>query len=98
MTETRQNYPTYHAQVTPDKVAVINATTGDQMTYKQLDDRSNQIVHLLRAHGIERGDVISVFADNKIDIFSFGMGRLPLRLLYHHDQQILDCRRGRLHR
>lgn len=35
-------YPGTYSRTQPDKVAVIYATTGERVTYAQLDERSNQ--------------------------------------------------------
>jgi long-chain acyl-CoA synthetase len=32
------------------------AGTGKSMTYAELEARSNQVAHLLRRHGLKRGD------------------------------------------
>ena len=50
-----------HAKATPDKPAMIIAETGETLTYKQLDDRSNQLAQLLYARGLRHGDHIAVF-------------------------------------
>ena len=34
---------------------------------RELEARSNQVAHLLRKHGLKRGDTISVFMHNAID-------------------------------
>ncbi len=57
-------HPSIHAQNTPDKIAYKMANSGIAVTYKQLDERSNQIAHLLRARGVERGDGIAIFMEN----------------------------------
>ena len=45
------------AQTTPDKPAIIMAGSGETVTYRQLDERSNQVAHLFRALGLDEGDV-----------------------------------------
>ncbi|MCW1381492.1 acyl-CoA synthetase [Novosphingobium sp. KCTC 2891] len=57
-------HPTLHAQATPDKPAYIMAGTGETVTYRELDERSNQGAHLFRAIGLEAGDGIAFFIDN----------------------------------
>ncbi len=57
-------FPGDHAVTTPDKAAIIMAATGETVTYKQLDDRSNQLVHLLRSRGLTVGDHIAILAEN----------------------------------
>ena len=53
-----------HAQNTPDRPAFIMASTDEVVTYKQLNDYSNQIAQLARARGLEIGDGIAIFMDN----------------------------------
>ena len=62
-------YPGHWSKVFPDKPAVINSVTGDRLTYKQLDDRSNQLAQLIYAQGLRRGDHISIFMENDIRYF-----------------------------
>ena len=57
-------YPGTHAVTTPDKAAVIMAETGETVTYKELDDRSNQLAQWLYAKGLRPGDHIAIFAEN----------------------------------
>jgi long-chain acyl-CoA synthetase len=59
-------YPGEHAQHWPDKPAVIMSGSGDVLTYRQLDERSNQLAHLLRAAGLRRGDHVALFMENQI--------------------------------
>jgi len=59
-------YPGVHGRERPDHPAVIMAGSGDVLTYAELDARSNQVAHLLRDHGLQRGDRIAVFMENQI--------------------------------
>ncbi|MEI9932685.1 MAG: hypothetical protein WDM89_19665 [Rhizomicrobium sp.] len=36
-------HPATFAQTTPDKVALIMAETGEKLTFRELDERSNQV-------------------------------------------------------
>lgn len=47
-------YPGHWSKVFPDKPAVINTVTDDALTYKQLDDRSNQLAQLMYSLGLRR--------------------------------------------
>ncbi len=42
--------------------------TGETVTYKELDDRSNQIAHLFRSMELKRGDVIALMMENRPQI------------------------------
>ncbi len=57
-------YPGLHAVVRPDQPAVVMARSGETVTYRELDERSNRLAHLLRAIGLGRGDHFAVFMEN----------------------------------
>jgi acyl-CoA synthetase (AMP-forming)/AMP-acid ligase II len=57
-------YPGTFAITKPNHPAVIFTSTGEVITYKQLNERSNRIAHLLRTCGVMRGDVIAIFMEN----------------------------------
>lgn len=52
------------AQSQPDAAAVIMAGTGEVITYKELDERSNRVAHFFRDHGLKVGDHIAFFLEN----------------------------------
>ncbi len=45
------------------------AGTGETLTYKQLDDRSNQLAQLMWAAGLRAGDHVSIFMENDLRYF-----------------------------
>jgi len=57
-------WPGPHAAAHPDKPATIMAGSGAVVTYRELDDRSNQLARLLHDRGIGFGDHIAIFLDN----------------------------------
>lgn len=57
-------HPYIHAQNNPQHPAFIMAATDEVVTYKQLNDYSNQIAQLARARGLQVGDGIAIFMDN----------------------------------
>jgi fatty-acyl-CoA synthase len=57
-------YPGKWATEFPDKPAVINSATSAATTYRQLNDRSNQLAQLMRSAGLRRGDHVAVFMEN----------------------------------
>ena len=57
-------YPGSYAQKHPHRPAVIMAATGAIQTYAQLEARSNQLAHALRAFGLERLDHYAIFMEN----------------------------------
>ena len=58
-----------HAKRSPDKPAVINITTDAVLTYRELDDASNQFAQFLYAKGLRRGDHIALFMENNAKFF-----------------------------
>ncbi len=57
-------HPFLHAEKTPDRPAIIMASTGKTLTYRQLEDLSNQGAQLFRKLGLKTGDGIAIFMDN----------------------------------
>ena len=57
-------YPGQHAVQRADQPAVIMAGSGEVMTYRELEARSNRLAHLLRAVGLKRLDHYSIFMEN----------------------------------
>lgn len=57
-------HPATHAKTHPDRAAYIMAGSGETVTYRQLDERSNQGAHLFRSLGLKPGDVIALLMDN----------------------------------
>lgn len=49
---------------TPDKPAMIMASTGEAITYRQFEEDSNRVAHLLRNAGLRQGDAISIMMEN----------------------------------
>src|SRR5712692_242307 len=47
------------ARLYPDKTAVW--ARGTSITYRELDERSNQLAHLLRKQGVQKGDRVGLF-------------------------------------
>ncbi len=58
-----------HAAATPDKPAMISADTGDVVTFRELNDRSNQLAQLLHARGLRRGDHLAVLMENNLRFY-----------------------------
>jgi len=57
-------HPYIHARRTPDKPAYIMAGSGETVTYRQLDERSNRIAQMFRARGLKPGDHIAILMEN----------------------------------
>ena len=57
-------HPGVHAAERPDKPAFIMASTGEEVTYDQLNRRSNQGAHFFRSIGLNHGDAIAICMEN----------------------------------
>ena len=57
-------HPSIHARVTPDKPAYVIAGSNEVITYRELDERSNQGAQLFRSLGLHRGDVVAICLEN----------------------------------
>jgi long-chain acyl-CoA synthetase len=62
-------HPCHHAARTPDKAAYVMARSGETVTYRQLEERSNQGAQLFRACGLRRGDHIALMLNNDARFF-----------------------------
>lgn len=61
-----------HARAHPERLAVINGTTGASMTYAELEERSNQLAHYLHELGLRPGDHIAMVLENNMRCFEIG--------------------------
>jgi long-chain acyl-CoA synthetase len=59
-------YPGAIAQRTPDLPAIIMGSSGEVVTYCELDERSNRLAHLFRARGLTPGDCMATFMENQV--------------------------------
>ncbi|GGC52709.1 AMP-binding protein [Chelatococcus reniformis] len=59
-------YPAPFARQHPDAPAIIMASSGETLTYGELEKRSNRLAHLLRSRGIKRLDHYSIFMENHL--------------------------------
>ena len=75
-------HPCHHAQTTPDKPALICADTGQVVTYRQLDDASNQVAQLFRSLGLQAGDHIALMLENHPRYFELCWGAQRAGLIY----------------
>ena len=57
-------HPGIHAKNTPNKPAYIMASTGEAVSYQQLDELSNQTAHLFRQFGLNVKDGVVVLLEN----------------------------------
>lgn len=75
-------HPATHAARWPDKTAIQMASTGEIVTYRDLDQRSNQSAWRLRELGLKRGDVVAGLFENAPEalIFAWAAQRTGLYL------------------
>ncbi len=69
MADKYYDWTAHHADVRPDKVAIIDLDTGAELTYQQLDSRSCQLAGWLQAHGARKGERVAVLMPNCSQFF-----------------------------
>jgi long-chain acyl-CoA synthetase len=62
-------YPGAFARNDPERIAAVMADSGEQLSYRELDDRSRRLSRLLYDAGLRRGDVVALLTDNALRAF-----------------------------
>jgi long-chain acyl-CoA synthetase len=62
-------YPGKYAAETPEKVAAVNAVTGEVLTYRRLNEDSIRLARHLRSVGLKRGDALAINLENRLEFF-----------------------------
>src|SRR5215831_7386466 len=75
-------HPKHHAKTHPDKPAYIMASSGETVTYGQLDRQSNRIAQLFRSLGLKARDHIAIFLENNPRFFEICWGAQRAGLIY----------------
>jgi long-chain acyl-CoA synthetase len=57
-------YPGRHAEARADQPAIVMGRSGETITYREFEARSNRLAHLLRAIGLRRLDHYAIFMEN----------------------------------
>jgi len=57
-------YAAAFAKETPDKPAIVMATSGDTISFAAYESRCNRLAHLYRDLGLRRGDHVAFFMEN----------------------------------
>jgi long-chain acyl-CoA synthetase len=57
-------YTGKHAKLRPLQPAFIMASTGEAVTYRELEARNNRLAHLFRRRGLKRLDHYAIFMEN----------------------------------
>jgi len=55
------------AHLGSDSTALVDAASGERITYRDLHARLNGVAAYLRAAGVRRGDIVSIRSDNSIE-------------------------------
>lgn len=63
-TTTERVYLGHWAEAVPDREALIIGDGEVVLTYAELEARSNQVAHAIRALGLEVGDGVAIMLDN----------------------------------
>ena len=66
----------------PDHPAIVMAGSGEVLTYRQLDQRSNRVARLFRALGLKRGDHIGMMLENCLDFLAIAQGAMRSGIIY----------------
>lgn len=63
-------HPSHYARLTPDKPAVIMASSGERLTFGELEADSNRAAQLFRSLGLKAGDAVAAYLPNIPAYFS----------------------------
>jgi fatty-acyl-CoA synthase len=66
------------AKLTPDRIALEDAITGEKISFREWNGRANCTANFLRSLGVKTGDLVSVYSSNcseYLDIF-FACGKI----------------------
>lgn len=58
----------------PDKVALIYEATGEQWTFRRLDEYSNAVANCFYQQGFRMGDVIAIFMESRPEFVGLWLG------------------------
>ena len=75
-------WPGKHAQETPEKIAYVMAASGEAVTYRELNDRSNQVAQLFADAGLGFGDHIAILLENRPEYFEVAWAAQRSGILY----------------
>ncbi len=75
-------YPGEWARTRPDHPAVVMAGSGETITYRELDERSNRLTQLWYGRGLRRGDHVAILLQNDPRYFDAVWAALRSGLYY----------------
>jgi long-chain acyl-CoA synthetase len=65
-----------------DKPAVIMGGSGETLSFRELEDRSNRIAQLFRSRGLRPGDHVAILLRNQVEVFPVVLGAQRAGLLH----------------
>ncbi|MFS1513883.1 non-ribosomal peptide synthase/polyketide synthase [Chengkuizengella sp. SCS-71B] len=91
------------AQKTPDQIAVV--FEDELLTYRELNEKSNQLARILREKGVQSGDLVGIMTDRSLElvigimsILKAGAAYVPIdpahpveRIQYMLDDSAIQC-------
>ena len=69
-------YPGHWAEVKPGTLAVVNTVTDESLTWRAINEQSNQVAQLLADRGLGIGDHVSLLMENRLEYFVIAWGVL----------------------
>src|SRR5580692_817513 len=60
-------HPSVYARTQPDKIAYRMAGSGEAISYRELDEVSNQGAQLFRSLGLKEGDHVALLIENRLE-------------------------------
>ena len=82
-------HPSIYARTVPNKIAYQMAGSGKAITYRELDELSNQGAQLFRSLGLKAGDHIAFLMENRLAFMEICWAAAR-RALLHRDQPLPD--------
>lgn len=72
----------------PNKVAII--FEDRQLTFRELDNLSNRIAHVLRGSGLRHGDAAAVFMENSLEYVPVFLALCKIGVTGRHELKLLQ--------
>ena len=69
MTVNYYDWSAYHANVRPNKIAIRDLSVNKELTYSELDIRSNKLAEWLQKNGVGKGDRVAILSHNCSEFF-----------------------------
>ena len=69
MTVDYYDWSAYHANVRPNQIAIRDLSANKELTYSELDIRSNKLAQWLQKNGLAKGDRVAILAQNCPEFF-----------------------------